>query len=385
MSAEFLDIFPARFERLENIDMFDTARAAAQHVTVTDEEQRGARKFLGNTRRNDAHKACVPVVARDHDDVAVSPFPPNGTHRLRVECVASLLALGIICVELLRKCGDFLFVVARKQSERRLGVAHSARRVDARRNGKGKRLRRDLVHLAQQCGKRGARIVLDLLQAFRHDVAVFVRERNAVRHGRQRRKIDKIGSPFADESRCQLERHTRAAKIIVRVIVFEFGIDDNAIGQFLGQFVVVGDDDVSALFLNIFDLFAVGNTAVDGDKQIGHPFVEDLVDRLHVHAVTLRSFGNEKIRLDAEHSERARKHRARADPVRVVIAEHRHVPAFVARRRNQVDRLAHALHAKGRKQVPARRVEKLFRLFGRIHSAGIENPRRRFRQAERTR
>ena len=112
VSAELLDMLAARFERLEDINVLDTARAAAHHTAVLDEEKRGARKLFGDPRRDDPHESRVPIFARDHHNVPVSAFLPHRAHRLRVKRVASLLTVGVVRVEPLRQRFDFIPVVA---------------------------------------------------------------------------------------------------------------------------------------------------------------------------------------------------------------------------------------------------------------------------------
>ena len=146
---------------------------------------------------------------------------------------------------------------------------------------------------------------------------------------------------------------------------------------------MVGNDDLRAVFLRVGDLRRVGDAAVHRDDELGHKFIEDGIERSHAHTVPLAAFGNVEIGLDAEFLERAGKHGKRADAVRVIVAEQRHPPSLVARLRQELRRLLHALHQKGREQMPCARMQEGTHLFRRRHAPRIENARRGGRDAQR--
>ena len=383
VAAELFNVFRARFERLENVHALHAARAAAEHIAAAYEEQRGTGKLLRNAGGDDAHESRVPIFRGEHDDVAVRPLFADLLHRLRVQFVAGALAFPVVEVEFFRKRGDRLLVLRGEERERGVRVPHSARGVDAGRDGERERLRRDLGRLAEQRRERGAGALFNAFQPLRDDVAVLVRERHAVRHRGERGEIDEFKRLIADERAGEFERHARAAQIIVRIFVFEFGIDRDAVGQAVGQLVVIGHDDVCALLLRVLHFVRVGNAAVHRHDEVGQKFVENLIERGDAHAVPLRALGNVEIGFDAEHPHGAGEHRKRADAVRVVVAEQRDAPLLVARLREQFLRLPHPLHEEGREEVTARGIEEGAHFALRRHAARVEKARRRLGNAER--
>lgn len=95
----------------------------------------------------------------------------------------------------------------------------------------------------------------------RHDIPIFSQQRHAVGNSGKRTKIEQIISVFPQKRHGELKRNACAAQVVVGIIVFEFGIDDDAVGQAFGQFVVIGHDDESSLFLDILHFFRIGDTA----------------------------------------------------------------------------------------------------------------------------
>ena len=147
--------------------------------------------------------------------------------------------------------------------------------------------------------------------------------------------------------------------------------------------MVIRHDHIGARLLRVCNLRGVGDAAVHRDDEIGHEFIEDLIERRDAHAVTFAAFGNIQIGLDAELPERAGEHGERADPVRIVVSEQGDPPLLVARLRKELHRLPHALHEEGRQKVLRAGMKKRMHLFPRIHAPRIENARRRRRNAER--
>ena len=135
----------------------------------------------------------------------------NARCRLRIQFVTGVLTLGIVEIEFFGKRCDRLHVLCREQCKRRMSVAHSARGIDTGRNGKGKRLRRHLVRLAEKRRKCGARMRLDPTQSLRHNVTVFPQKRHTVRHCGERRKVNELGCAFPKQRCSELERHPCAA------------------------------------------------------------------------------------------------------------------------------------------------------------------------------
>ena len=98
VSAELVDAVAAMFERFKDIDAFNTAGAAFEHIAVLDEEQGGTGIFLGDARRNDAHEARAPMLVREHDDVAVSALLTDFCLGAFIQFIATLLPFDVVFV-----------------------------------------------------------------------------------------------------------------------------------------------------------------------------------------------------------------------------------------------------------------------------------------------
>ncbi len=64
-------MFATIFKRRENIDTFNTSRAAFEHIAVVHEQQGRTVVFLCDTGGDDANEPCVPAFVREHNHVAV--------------------------------------------------------------------------------------------------------------------------------------------------------------------------------------------------------------------------------------------------------------------------------------------------------------------------
>ena len=118
--------------------------------------------------------------------------------------------------------------------------------------------------------------------------------------------------------------------------------------------MVIGHDHVHPARSDVRDLLAVGDAAVDGDDEVGLVFVDDRLERGDGHPVSVRALGNVRRAADAVLAQGGRQDRRRADPVRIVVAEHGDHAARVAHPREAVDQFAHPAHPKGRKEMFAR-------------------------------
>ncbi len=132
------------------------------------------------------------------------------------------------------------------------------------------------------------------------DVAVFARERNAVRNRRDCRKVEVFIGAFAVERDADFERDARAAQIVVNITVVKLRVDADTVGENCGQLVVVGYYYLRALLLDILDLVRARNSAVDRYEKLGKVFLENFVDCVLVQSVAVAAFGNIDHGLDAE-------------------------------------------------------------------------------------
>ena len=163
MPAEFFDLGRTASQSLEDVDRLDAPCRAPQHIAATDEEERGAGEFLHDARRHDADEPGMPVLALRHDDALIGALRRDLRARPLVELVAQPLTLGIVVVEKFCKDARLLLVLRSEEAERRVGVPHPARRVDAGREREGKRLRRHFLRLVQKRRKGGAGAASDEL------------------------------------------------------------------------------------------------------------------------------------------------------------------------------------------------------------------------------
>ena len=382
VAAEFGDVLAARLQRLIDVDAFDGAGGAFQTVAVRDEEDSGAVEFLDEAGRDDADDARVPRLVAEHDDVAVGALRRDLLLGAAIDLVADLLALEVEGVEAAGEVVDLRLVAGGEQAQRTVRIPHPPRGVDAGRDGERERLRRDLLLLRrQQAAQRLARAGIDEAQPLEHDVAVLARQRHAVRDRRNGGEIEERIGVLAQQRAGDLEGDARPAQVVVRVVVRQLRVDDDAIGKDGRQLVVIGHDHVHPARSDVRDLFAVGDAAVDGDDEVGLVFVDDRLERGDGHPVSVRALGNVRRAADTVLAKGGRQDRRRADPVRIVVAEHGDHAARVAHPREAVDQFAHPAHPKGRKEMFARGREKAADLFFGVHAPREQDARRQLVQS----
>lgn len=92
----------------------------------------------------------MPVLALCHDDALIGALRRDLRARPLVELVAQPLTLGIVVVEKFCKDARLLLVLRGEEAERRVGVPHPARCVDAGREREGERLRSHFLRFIQK-------------------------------------------------------------------------------------------------------------------------------------------------------------------------------------------------------------------------------------------
>ena len=175
--------------------------------------------------------------------------------------------------------------------------------------------------------------------------AIFPDQRHDIRdrpQRRQRRRFQQKSSErlthphIAADRRAdrpgQFESHARAAEVMVGVWNFlrrvwgQPGVHDGvAIGQMIGiKFVMIRDDQINAALPRDARGRDRGDTAIDGDDQLGPtilPIAADLLDRLAVQAVAFIDAMRDVVIDDStERFDRVPKNARGRDAVHIVIA-----------------------------------------------------------------
>ena len=240
----------------------------------------------------------MPIVAVNDNDggIAYLRMLKQFLFDLGKNLAFNRLARSVRLVYLLRKpvCG--LGVVAEQKLERAVGGAHSARRIDARRNRKRHGSCVDIFITRsgniEKFVYAGARAVVDAAES-RFDY-------RAVLAG----KIDNIAySTYCGEvcevfydgcivlelhSTSQLERDARSAQLLKRAAAIRTLKIDYCLGawQNIGNFVVVGYNDLHAELIRTLCSVRGADSVIDGNYQLSAHIFE-LFDRTDAQTVAL--------------------------------------------------------------------------------------------------
>ncbi len=347
-------------DRVEQREPRNAAAGTLRVPVVHRQQDTRLAKPLEHPRREDPDHAAVPPVAREHQH-------PVG-HQLRVrldigedlfeDLPLQLLPLDVQRVDLLREPGRLLLVCGEQQLGRPLGVAHPARRVDARRQrehrgGGGLRLAagaRRLEQLLQPDPAAG----VDLPQPRAHQHAVFPPDRHDVRERAERHQVGVLlEHPVAVplERAHELERHPDARIVLESAAaVLPVRVDHRGRGgqRVLGT-VVVCHHHVDPVLGGIFDLIHRRDPVVHRDEQ-PHPVRCQPVDRAAVQPISLvLALGDQVAHVGAPVPQVGVQQHRGGDPVRVVVAVDRHRLVFVQRLLDPVYPLGHT--GKGKRVV----------------------------------
>ena len=284
---------------------------------------------LDEPRRDDADDSRVPSLPGDHQRCRVKLGGAGRVGR-EEDALLGLATVAVEVVELLGDLGGALAVVGQHQLEGGVGAAEAAGGVDARSQAEARALgihvgrveRRD-AHQRPQARPLGAG---QLGQPLPGDATVLAPQRHHVAHRRQAREVEiLLGVPPSRRSAQrlrQLEHHTGRAQLR-RGLRAQPGMDDRAVGQPLGGAMVIGDHHLQPEPPGRRHLVHGGDPAVHGDQQAGSG-ARELAHRALREPVPLVATGQPPDRVGAERAQGADHHRRGADPVHVVVPEHRH-------------------------------------------------------------
>ena len=110
MSAELQQKIFARRNRFEDIDRDDRPRGSFIKTVYPRKQDDGAGIFFRKARRDDTDKSRAPVVAFQHDDVAVRTFFCDLRFCDFVKFIAFRLPLDVIGIQLYAKIENSPFV-----------------------------------------------------------------------------------------------------------------------------------------------------------------------------------------------------------------------------------------------------------------------------------
>ena len=144
---------------------------------------------------------------------------------------------------------------------------------------------------------------------------------------------------------------------------------------------MIRHDNIHTARPDIFDLFAVGYTAVDRDDEGRFILVDDLFERGDRHSVALCALGDMRHTAHAVFAQRRRQNGCGADTVCIIVAEYSDQSVRTAHGNEPVDELAHPAHQKGREEMLSGGRQKAANLIGGIYPPCIQNARRDLMQA----
>lgn len=212
------------------------------------------------------------------------------------------------------------------------------------------------------------------------DNPIFSQQRHHIRHRGQRRQLQQRLRRLPPEQRPdQLPRHARAAQAAERIGAQQRIDHGGRVGQSVGRFVVVGDNQGHAAFGGGLGRGKRIDAAVHADQQ-GVPRRQAL-HRLHVEAVAFPvARGRVHVRMGAVAAQGLDQQRRSAHAVHVVVPIDHHRAVLRHRLPHGQHRLRHAVHAQRVVQIVQRGMQKGLRLRLRAHAARPEQARQGERQ-----
>ena len=247
---------------------------------------------------HDANDAGMPVAAPQQHHAVFQPFRLLFQKLLRriEDLQLDLLTPGVDLVQFAGQLLGTVGILAEHQLQGGHGAVHTARRVDARRNGIADILRRDRLarkaHLFQQGFQPRTVGVLQLMQAGSYQCAVLADQRHHIRHRAHSGKVAAVIQHFlrraAVQRGAQLKGHARTAQALERAgIIPAAGVHHSSrLGQCIRRQMVVGNDQVDAQFCSVIRFVHGRNAIVHGHDQLT-ALVVDGADRVFGKAVTV--------------------------------------------------------------------------------------------------
>ena len=210
--------------------------------------------------------------------------------------------------------------------------------------------------------------------------------RSAIVPRQATRRRDSVGSrtPARRDRLRDLESHAGGRQVLEGIGASRLpGIDhDGALGQLVGNEVVVGHDDLDARLSGAGDALDRRDAAVDRDDHAWPMLGEDLPHRVRLQAVAvLEAVRKEGDGVGSGAQESGAQLGHRRDAVHVVVSEDDDPPPLARRGEQHVRRLLEALHQKGVVEPGRVRREELGRGLGRFDTPRQEKARHDFGNA----
>ena len=304
MTAVALEQVLTRGKRLKQIEAADRAAGALAYAVLVhrDEHDRTA-VAVAQARAHNADNALMPAFSGQHDNFILKRvvFAAQACERLLEYLVLLALAQLVLLAKLggKRLCAYRIF--RQEQLCCQLGLAHAARRVDARRKhiADGRGGQAPVLHprLTQQHFQTDIRRHGQLFQSFRHDNAVFTDNRHDIGYRAERYKVGvpvEHGKRVALECADQLECHTDTRKTGKRIgIVRPLAVHDRLrVRQVFVALVVVGNDDLHAELACDVNLLVGCNARVHRDEQARALLIQLLHRRTGQTVAVRQTIGN---------------------------------------------------------------------------------------------
>ena len=372
----------AAFHRFEEVDLAHAAARPAGHSLVVDrEEDAGHPVAAHQARGHDTLHAFVPALAAHHEGALAVVDLLGLQARDFGELGFDRPALGIDLFEHGGLAARGVEIVFQEQVERHRGIAHAASGVQARDQAEGQRGGgHRFVGGAgggQKGGDAGSGRVVHASDAVGGEGTVARLHGHEVGHGAQSREIGvfapQVGLTEAGaEYLHELQGHAHAGQNAALAIGVELGVADrHPLGDEVGRFVMVGDEDPHPAVLERAHLFAAGDAAVDGDHHVGLAGHEAIDRRLGDAVAFVGAARDEGNRRGAQGAQTAREHRSGRHAVDVEVAEDQDALAVADGRFEPVGHFCHTGDVVGVAPIAfERRVQKLAGFLGRFDAAG---------------
>ena len=212
----------------------------------------------------------------------------------------------------------------------------------------------------------------DPFQTFPDDDPVLVHQGNHIRHGGDGGQIQPLFQPGGSlQCLTNLQRHAGTAQEGAG-IVSDQGIQNGVrLRQRFRQLVVIRDDDGHAQFLCQGDFRPVRDATVHGDQELC--LFADFPDCVFIQAVAvLLAGGQPEGNLGAQLCQGFQEDRGGADAVGVVVPEDHDPVSGGDSPADQLHRGFHSFHSIWIVQILQRGIQKVIRLFLRIHAPGTQ-------------
>ena len=279
MAAKAHEHVGALLHGVEEVDLADRAARAAGDAVLDGEEDGRDVIAVDDAARHDALHALVPTLAADDDAAASLVGPLDLGHGGLGERGLYVAALGVDLLELARKDGRLRWVVGEQQVKGHVRRAHAARGVQARDDGEGQAVGRDLGDVLARRRREGHQAgpgdPAHAREALCHQGAVLALEQHHVGERAQRGHVGvvepEVGlAQAAPQLADELQGHAGAGELAGGTVGGELGVGHgNALGHEVGRLVVVGHHDVDALGDEPRHLLAGSDAVVHGDDEVG--------------------------------------------------------------------------------------------------------------------